>query len=193
MLSLSGSSPADASARGEGALPPRPHLCGVERLILFCAFSVSALLLLLSLGQPALHVDRLWFFRRDISLAAGLKDLIEGGQAALGWAILLLSVGLPLVKIVFGLIISALAPPPGAALRRLTGLFGYLGKWSLADVLVLAVVVMIVDGQVLSAASLGAGAYLFAAAIFLSTAATAWLHLAVWRSPGQRAGRAKVT
>ena len=154
---------------------------GLDHLIIFLGFLVAGILLVASLNAPALHVDRLWVFSRDITLLEGINKLMESGQAALGLAVLCLSVGLPLAKVLTGLIITAAPKRSGPLLQGLVGLFSFLGKWSLADVIVLAVLVMILDGQVLTGANLGLGAYLFASSVILSTVATAWLHLKLRR------------
>ena len=135
-----------------------------------------------SLFQPALIVERFWIFERQISLIGGIFGLIEGGQAALGWGVLVLTVGLPAAKTLLGLLISSFARSSGPILRTAVWVFGLLGKWSLADVFVLAILVMVIDGQVLTQANVALGAYMFAAGVLLATAANYWLDWAIRRT-----------
>lgn len=158
-------------------------LSSTEATYLAFAFLIAGGLTVAGLMLPALQVDRLWVFTRDISILSGIEGLAGEGQTALAALILALSVIVPLAKIAAGLSIALFFPGLGPASGALVRLFAFLGKWSLADVFVLAIIVMIVDGQLLTSANLGLGIYLFAAGVLIAAAATYRLEASI----GQRA------
>lgn len=131
---------------------------------------------LIGLYTPALHVEQFWFFTRDITILSGIRQLIEGGQPVLGGLIFVLSVVVPLAKAAIGLVVSLFVRSAGPALSGLLGIFSFLGKWSLADVFILAIGVIVADGQLLTVANLGPGIYFFAAGAILSWIGTMALH-----------------
>ena len=56
-----------------------------------------------------------------------------------------------------------------AAARRLLAWLSVVSKWSMLDVFIIAVTVLVVDGQLLTSADIHAGIIFFAAAVLLST------------------------
>jgi paraquat-inducible protein A len=151
-------------------------LGGVDSGLISFVFVAAIGATLIGLFTPALHVEQFWFFTRDITILGGIQQLIEGGQPVLGGLILFLSVVVPLVKAATGLLIGLFVRDAGPALSGLLGVFSLLGKWSLADVFILAIGVIVADGQLLTVANLGPGIYFFAAGAILSWIGTMALH-----------------
>lgn len=147
-----------------------------EGSLLAAVFLTAAVSTLVGVTSPALHVERFWFFTRDISILSGIRDLIHNGQVLLGALILFLSVVLPLSKAVVGFLICLFVRETGPVLRGLLGLFNLLGKFSLTDVFVLAIGVIVLDGQLLTTANLGPGIYAFALGAILAWLGTMGLH-----------------
>lgn len=149
-----------------------------EALAIFLSFIfvLSAALIITGLMMPAMHVEHFWFFHRNVSIMNGIYDLVDSGQIVLGWLILFLSVLVPIAKSMLGFFISAFVRECGPILSGLISTFQFLGKWSLADVFVLAILVIVIDGQVLTVAELGPGIYAFGAGVLLSYMATMVLH-----------------
>jgi uncharacterized paraquat-inducible protein A len=163
---------ASAEADADGA----SFLSGFESGLISLIFVAAIGSTLVGLFTPALHVEQFWFFTRDITILGGIRELIDGGQPVLGGLILLLSVALPLGKALTGLLISLFVRDAGPALSGLLGLFSVLGKWSLSDVFILAIGVIVVDGEILTVANLGPGIYAFGAGAVLSWVGTMALH-----------------
>ncbi|MFO1186987.1 MAG: paraquat-inducible protein A [Alphaproteobacteria bacterium] len=151
-------------------------LGGFESGLIAFVFVAAIGATLIGLYTPALHVEQFWFFTRDITILSGIRQLIEGGQPVLGGLIFALSVALPLAKAATGLLISLFVRDAGSALQGLLAIFSFLGKWSLADVFILAIGVIVADGQLLTVANLGPGIYFFAAGATLSWIGTMALY-----------------
>jgi len=104
-----------------------------------------------------------------------VQVLIHDGQMFLGLTVLIFSIVLPILKLLYLLLISTL---PTAELvrhhRRLKAL-EWLGKWSMHDVLVLALTIFFIKAQGLYDAASLAGVYFFTAAVMLMILSYAWL------------------
>ena len=101
--------------------------------------------------------------------------LLRDGQTFLGLVVLVFSILFPIVKLLYLLLVSTL---PAAELRRHAKrlkAIEWIGKWSMHDVLVLALTIFFLKSQgVYDAASLP-GVYFFTAAVVLMILSYAWL------------------
>ncbi|MCP5431835.1 MAG: paraquat-inducible protein A [Alphaproteobacteria bacterium] len=135
---------------------------------------VGLLTFLPGLVLPALSVRSFWVATSEVAILQGILAFFDKGQAYLGALLLVLSVGLPILKILAGLAtVATFAPERGAPLGMI-GLLGILSKWSMADVFLMALVVLVLDGQLITTANLRPGAVFFATGVLLSS-------LGIWR------------
>src|SRR5262249_1557309 len=107
----------------------------VMLLLLLAAGALTAGLLL-----PALTITRIALFDSQLSILGGLADLWTSGHLGVFMLILLFSVMLPYTKLAL-LTFLFLARASAERRRRLLALLSGLGKWSMLDVLVVAVMV----------------------------------------------------
>lgn len=129
-------------------------------------------LLIVGLGEPAIRVHTFPFITREHSIYSGIMAFFDNGHTALGVFLLAVSVIFPIVKIVAGLLIVSNFTPGHVLTNGLLALLSALARWSMTDVFVLAVMILILDGRILTSADLKDGAYYFTAGILLSMAAT---------------------
>ncbi len=139
-----------------------PVLLGV--LIPVAAFSFS-----LGLTLPLLSMERLYFLEDRPSLLQVIRGLYEGDEVSIAGLVFLFSVLLPGLKILV-LGISALHRPSSKWLRVLS----YLGKWSMMDVMLVALVIFAAKTSGLASAQVLPGLWFYAAAT-LSTAVAAYV------------------
>ncbi|MGE3230952.1 MAG: paraquat-inducible protein A [Hyphomicrobium sp.] len=135
----------------------------------------AAVCLALGISLPIIRLTKYVFWSTEHSLLSTVEVLIRDGQTFLGGTVLVFSIVLPILKLLYLLLISTL---PAAELthqsRRLKAL-EWLGKWSMHDVLVLALTIFFIKAQgVYDAASLS-GVYYFTAAVVLMILSYAWL------------------
>lgn len=137
----------------------------------------TSLLLLASLGlviagifMPALSVNTFYFWTQKHSIWSGTMTFFDTGQPLLGTGLFLVSITFPIVKIVLALLLVVSFAPGHVLTNGMLGLLAILSRWSMTDVFILAVVVLVLDGRVITEADLLDGAYYFAAGILLSTA-----------------------
>ena len=150
---------------------------GGRRFLLSICIIAASVCLALGISLPIIRLTKYFIFATDHSLLSTVWVLIHDGQTFLGGTVLIFSIALPVMKLLYLLLISTL---PAVELtrqyRRLKAL-EWLGKWSMHDVLVLALTIFFIKSQgVYDAASL-AGVYFFTAAVVLMILAYSWLRL----------------
>lgn len=146
------------------------------------ALLVSLAMLIPGLLLPSLHLVSLGLFQQEYSLLATILAFWEKQHYSLFALLLCFTVVFPLAKIAAGLWLFYLATPNPAKLKGWVGLLSGLSKWSMLDVFIIAVLVLALEGSLITAASLGAGIALFAGSVLLSGwAYSQLLHLLVRR------------
>lgn len=141
-------------------------LLAVALLATFAAFTAGLLL-------PAIRVTKLRLFDSEFSILSGLGELADAGNWLVFFIILVFSVLVPYAKLVAVAILWWRKPSPAHA-RTLDWLHG-LGRWSMLDVLVVAVTLITLQSGFYVRTELREGTYLFAAAALASMALTAWV------------------
>jgi paraquat-inducible protein A len=148
---------------------------GGRRFLLSFAIIGAAVCLALGISLPIIRLTKYVFWSTEHSLLSTVQVLIHDGQMFLGLTVLIFSIVLPILKLLYLLLISTL---PTAELvrhhRRLKAL-EWLGKWSMHDVLVLALTIFFIKAQGLYDAASLAGVYFFTAAVMLMILSYAWL------------------
>ncbi len=157
----------DAPVRPEPVLDSdrrRPAGGALARALLVLA----ATFLPLGLFLPVLESTRLWVFETHYSLIDTVRALIDGGELALGLLIAVFSLATPALKAVAVTVLHL--RPAGSRAGPLAPWVDRLGKWSFADVLVVALLIVLASGDGLALTS-EPGLWFFAAsAAFLMLA-----------------------
>lgn len=120
------------------------------------------------LTLPSLHLVSLGLFEQEYSLLGAILAFWEKRHYSLFAIVLCFTVIFPLAKIAAGLWLFYLASPGPSRLKGWVGLLSGLSKWSMLDVFIVAVLVLALEGSLITAASLGAGIALFAGSVVLS-------------------------
>ncbi len=150
---------------------------GGRRFLLSLAILAASVFLALGITQPMIKLTKYVFWTTEHSLISTVTVLMNDGQSFLAVMVLVFSIILPVLKLLYLLLISTL---PAVEIirhsRRLRAL-EWLGKWSMHDVLVLALTIFFIKSQgVYDAASLQ-GVYYFTGAVLLMILAYAWLRI----------------
>ena len=113
------------------------------------------------------------------------SELFDRDHIFLASILLIFSVIFPYAKLIAVLIAtSRLARLSGRARHRLHKIAQFTGRYSLLDILVVAIIIVVVRFQDLAEARALPGTYLFALAVFLSIAAGFCVNLDATPSPG---------
>ncbi len=144
-------------------LTRRPH--GPGGALARAGLVLGALLLPLGWLAPMLETRRFFFVRDQYSLIETLEALAESGEIALALTVAAFSVLLPGLKTAVLLWLNLAGRRGMRSLGLL--LLRNLGKWSMLEVFVAALVVVSLSGSGIASASTLPGHYLFAASALL--------------------------
>ena len=148
---------------------------GGRRFLLSLAIIGASVCLALGITLPIIKLTQFYFWTSQHSLLSTVHVLLKDNQWFLGLTVLVFSIVFPVLKLLYLLLVSTL--PNEEIVRqhwRLRAL-EWLGKWSMHDVLVLALMIFFIKSQgVYDATSLN-GVYFFTAAIVMMILAYAWL------------------
>src|SRR5258705_8598614 len=148
---------------------------GGRRFLLSLAIIGASVCLALGVSLPIIKLTKYIFWTSDYSLLSTVRVLIRDGQLFLGVTVLAFSIVFPIFKLLYLLLVSTL---PATEIRRRQAhlkALEWLGKWSMHDVLVLALTIFFIKSQgVYDAASLS-GVYFFTAAVVQMILGYAWL------------------
>ncbi len=104
---------------------------------------LSAVFLPLGLTLPVLETTRFWFFKDSYSLIDTVRGLYGSGEIALAFLIALFSLVTPALKLILVTWLHIGDPHQRPGLSQWVE---RLGKWSLTDVLVVAVLIVVWSG-----------------------------------------------
>ena len=167
---------------------------GGRRFLLSLAIIGASISLALGISLPSIKLTKFYFFSTEFSLISTVWTLIQRNQIFLGTIVFVFSILLPVFKIFYLIILTTM---PLEVLQRQYGrlrALEWLGKWSMHDVLVLALMIFFLKGQGIYDARSLSGVYFFTAAVVFMILAYAWLNLFAFapiRAEQMRAERAR--
>jgi paraquat-inducible protein A len=128
---------------------------------------VSLVLLLIALSLPLMKVQKMVLWKNEYSVIAGVHGLWDQGQYALAIILFFFSIVFPIFKLA---VLAFVWFVRLAEAKRETALhwLGILGKWSMLDVFVVAILIVLVKLGPLAKVEPQRGLYWFAAAILVS-------------------------
>ncbi len=138
----------------------------MTKLWITLLFAAVGLFLLLGICLPIIQFERLYFFSENPSLIQIVLGLWDEGDFALSLLVGTLSIGFPILKL-FALGVEAIgAPGRASALRRA---MPHLSRWSMMDVMLVAIVVFAAKSSGLAQAATQPGLWFYAASAVVAT------------------------
>lgn len=151
---------------------PGMRLDPAVRLAAAAVLVVALLLLFCGLTLPILSVTKFWVFGDTVSIVSAIKSLYGGGEVFLATVLLLFSILFPVGKNLAMLAVFLKGARIGRFSRRLMRGAAVLGKWSMLDVFIVAILVASVKLGILAHASVMSALYFFAASVILTNLLT---------------------
>ncbi len=149
----------------------------------------SGLLLVVGWVLPVITIKTLIVFRDEFSILGGGLELWQSGEYLLCILIMIFTVLFPTAKLGLAYLAWSNLHAADPRLHRALGWIETLGKWSMLDVFVIALLVVILKISLISDVTVHLGLYVFAAAVILSMLVVkriAYLaHRAVWGPSGR--------
>jgi paraquat-inducible protein A len=134
-------------------------------LLLGASFSFA-----LGITLPLLQIDRLYFFIETPSLVQITTALWTNGDIAIAIITALFSLIFPLAKLA---VLHVAAFPSGEGQTTLPSWFSAIARWSMLDVLVVALVIFAAKTSGLASAAARPGLWFFALSVVLTALASA--------------------
>ena len=145
------------------------------------AGSMIVLMLLTSMGLfiagiflPFTSVTKLWLFENQISVYHGLIVLWQAGEMFLFLILFVFTICFPFVKINSMLTLWLYPRLDGEHAQRMYHFVADLGKWSMLDVFVMAILVLTVKSSGVASIQVGSGFFVFFASVMLTQLASLW-------------------
>ena len=162
----------DAAVRARMALPPRLELARQAsepvRFFLGLLTLAAAGTLVLGVTLPAIQLTKLYLWTDRHSILSAIEALYIDQEYFLAGFIGLFSIVIPGCKLLYLLVVLTFAAPRPADRERALERLESFGKWSMMDVLVLALMVFYINASSLADASALPGIYCYAASVFLT-------------------------
>ena len=121
---------------------------------------------------PFFHVTKFWVFSSGVSVVGGILTLFHEGEYFLFAVLTLFTLVFPCVKLVLLALIWLERGHDLARVRRLLGWVESLGKWSMLDVFVVAILIVAMKSAAVAEIHLGAGLYLFTFSVIATQVAS---------------------
>ncbi|MAA98171.1 MAG: paraquat-inducible membrane protein A [Stappia sp.] len=143
----------------------------MRRVVLALLLPAATACFVLGLTLPLLELERLLVLTDRPSLLQLVTGLWSDGEQLLAGAVALFSVVFPMAKLA-ALHVAVVAGTPGRSLQML----GALGKWSMMDVMLVALVIFAAKTSGLATAITQPGLLFYAGAVVLSALAAVLAH-----------------
>jgi len=136
--------------------------------------TIALALFAAGLFRPFTAVTKLWLFEDQVSVFTGLITLWRGGELFLFLILFVFTVIFPFVKINAMLVLWLWPRLPREHAVRLFQFVSQLGKWSMLDVFIVAILVLTVKSGGLASIKVQGGFFLFFISVMLTQFATLW-------------------
>ncbi len=128
----------------------------------------SGLLLLLGWLLPVMTVETFYVFDDRVTIAGALFTLLQEGERLLFGIVFLFTVIFPVAKLTLAYLAWHQLNRQRGSLGDTVGWIEQLGKWSMLDVFVVALLVVVLKLSILSDVTVEIGLFIFAAAVVCS-------------------------
>ena len=133
----------------------------------------SFALLLSAYIAPLMMVRKAFLLSETFSLMDTLISLLTGREWGLSFILILFSFLFPIAKIVLAIVTWFILNRRGPILLKILFLIDRVGKWSMLDVLIVALIVVGLKASFITDVAVHPGIYLFAGSLLLSMVITA--------------------
>ncbi len=140
-------------------------------------FLIVAALLLFGTGIffPFFHVTKFWVFDDAVSVVGGIITLFREGEYFLFAVLTLFTLVFPCIKLGLLAIVWLEREQDLARVRRLHAWVESLGKWSMLDVFVVAILIVAMKSAAVANIHIGVGLYLFTFSVIATQFASVWV------------------
>lgn len=133
--------------------------------------------LIIGITAPLLTLEKMYFFNNTVSLFSTIQELFRQKEWFLFLVIALFSLCIPIIKITGLVLILNVEYAKGSFFEKALHIIEIIGKWSMLDVFVVALLLVSVKLGVLAKVEVHYGLYAFAASVILTMGLSYWIYL----------------
>jgi len=148
----------------------------IRRIAIDILIWISLISLIFGIFLPIMTFKKLIFFKSRYSIYSGLISLFKDDQIILFFIIFIFSGLFPLAKIVLLVFIWYKKSFSEGKLRKYFNYHGLLSKWSMLDVFVVAILVVVLKLGIVGSVKVHLGIYFFALSILLSSITSSMIY-----------------
>ena len=148
---------------------------GGRKFLLSLIIMAAAVCLVLGVTLPIVKLDQLYIFSDEHSLVSIVQALYQDNEIFLSAIIVIFSIFIPTLKLVYLLAAATISENDDAGREQILKRMEWLGKWSMLDVLVLALIIFYAKSSGIADATSMPGLYLFTASVVLTMLAYGWV------------------
>ena len=144
--------------------------------------AVAVLLFVTGIFFPFFRVTKFWVFGSAVSVVSGIITLFHEGEYFLFTVLTLFTLVFPCTKLVLLAVIWLERKHDLSRVRQLHGWVEVLGKWSMLDVFVVAILIVAMKSAAVADIRPGSGLYLFTLSVVTTQLASTWVVRALKRN-----------
>lgn len=167
--------------------PPSLARCLARHVEVPLGLVACLALIVAGLSLPVMSIEKLVFWEDSYSIIDGVISLQREGYYLLAAIIFVFSVVFPNLKLI-ALAVTWFAPLTPDSRDRALWWMKILGKWSMLDVFVVAVTIVLSRSSAVLDAEPRFGLYLFAGGVLLSLVVAIWIDVLARRASTPRSG-----
>ena len=137
---------------------------------------LSLAALVIGVSAPLLTLEKMYFFENTVSLLSTIKGLYIQREWFLFTVIAVFSLCIPVIKIAGLVLILNVEYQKNSLLDKTLHIIEIVGKWSMLDVFVVALLLVSVKLGVLAKVDVHYGLYAFAASVLLTMSISYWIY-----------------
>jgi paraquat-inducible protein A len=132
--------------------------------------------LVIGVSAPLLTLEKMYFFENTVTLLSTIKGLFIQKEWFLFIVIAVFSLCVPVIKIAGLVLILNMDYQPNSFLDKTLHVIEFIGKWSMLDVFVVALLLVSVKLGVLAKVDVHYGLYAFASSVLLTMGLSFWIY-----------------
>lgn len=148
---------------------------GGRNFLLSLTIMAAAICLVLGVTMPIVKLEQLYVFSDEHSLISIVRALWSDDEVFLSTVIVLFSIVIPVLKLVYLLAAASIPEDDEMGRQQILDRLEWLGKWSMLDVLILALMIFYTKSSGIANAASLPGIYLFSASVVLTMLAYGWV------------------
>jgi paraquat-inducible protein A len=154
---------------------PVPETTKIDRTGVPLLLAAAFILFGIGIFFPFFHVTKFWVFDDAVSVVGGIITLFHEGEYFLFAILTLFTLVFPCVKLGLLTVTWLEREHDLARVRRLHHWVESLGKWSMLDVFVVAILIVAMKSASVAEIHIGSGLYLFTFSVIATQFASMWI------------------